>query len=421
MAALLAVVLAASLLSVAGAGAQQNQPVDQPGVTPTEIRVGGVATVSNDPTGNTLGTAFDGVKAYFDYINSTEDGVHGRKLRLVAERDDALGNNRQEVQGLITQDNVFAVLPVAVNLFTGADLLAQQGIPTFGWLINGEWGSEDFNPGPPNLFGQSGSFLNLKTPGPSYYAMAWLAQKLNKKRVALVAYNVAQSSGSADAIEATFEKFPKSGEVVFKDTSQPFGSPDYSAQVARMVEEDVNLVIPSVDANGAFTLAREMRKQGLNAPMILPNAYNQERIEENADVANGSYVFTLFTPFESKSKPQGLKLYERWIKRSGGTKSENSLIGWLNADLFVRGLKAAGPDFTRQNVVEAINQMNDYTADGLIAPVDWTKAHQEAPGCFAYVKVVNGKFKPTFVKSGKPFLCFPADLTSIPKDPQTVG
>jgi branched-chain amino acid transport system substrate-binding protein len=418
---LLAVISLVGTVGVTQAGAQQSQPVDQPGVTDTEIRVGGVATVTNDPTGNTLGTAFDGTEAYFDYINSTgEKGVCGRKLVLTSKRDDQLANNRQEVQGLL-DDNVFAALPIAVDLFSGADLLVREGIPTFGWLINGEWGSEEVNPGPPNLFGQVGSFLNLKSPGPSFYADAWLAEKLNKKRIGLVAFAVPQSSGAADAVEATFEKFPKAGKVVFKDTSVAFGAADYSAQVARMKEEKVNLVIPSIDANGAFTLGREMKRQGLNAPMILPNAYNQERIEQNADVANGNYVFTTFTPFESKSTPKGLKLYEKWIKQSGGTKSENSVVGWLNADLFVKGLKAAGCDFTRQKVIDAINQITDYNADGYIAPVDWTKAHQEAPSCYTYLKVENGNFKPVFGQAGKPFLCFPADLQTIPKNPQAVG
>jgi ABC-type branched-subunit amino acid transport system substrate-binding protein len=248
-----------------------------------------------------------------------------------------------------------------------------------------------------------------------------LAQKLNKKRVGLIAYNVPQSSGSSDAIEQTFQKFPNSGKVVFKDTSLAFGAVDYSVQVSKMKDEKVNLVIPSLDANGAFTLAREMKKQGLNAPMILPNAYNQQRITQNADVANGNYVAIPYAPFETTPKPAGLKLYEKWIKKSGGTQNENSYIGWLNADLFVRGLKAAGCDFTRQKVIDAVNQMTNYTGDGLIAPVDWTKAHTQAPGCFAYLKVENGKFKPVFGQSGKPFLCFPADLTSIPKNPQVVG
>ncbi len=65
--------------------------------------------------------------------------------------------------------------------------------------------------------------------------------------------------------------------------------------------------------------------------------------------------------------------------------------------------------------------MTGYTGDGLVAPVDWTKAHQTAPSCFAWLKVENGKFKPVFGQSGKPFLCFPADLTSIPANPQAVG
>ncbi len=409
-----------SLVGVAQAGAQQNPPVNQPGVTDSEIRVGGVATISNDPTGNTLGTAFDGTSAYFDYINST-GGVCGRKLVLSAKRDDALSNNREQVQGLLTDDNVFAVLPVAVDLFTGADLLASQGIPTFGWDIQAEWGSEDNSPGPPNLFGAAGSFINFTSAGPTGFPDVWLAKKLGKKRVGLVAYNVPQSSGSSDAVEATFKKFPNAGKVVFKDTSVPFGGVDYSAQVAKMVEDKVDLVIPALDANGAFLLSREMKKQGLSAPMILPNAYNQERIKKNADAANGNYVLTLFTPFESKSKPAGLKLYEKWIKKSGGTKSENSVYGWLNADLFVKGLKAAGCDFTRQKVIDAVNQMTNYNADGLIAPVDWTKAHQQASGCFTWVKVENGTFQPVFGQPGKPFLCIPAGTTSIPANPQAVG
>jgi branched-chain amino acid transport system substrate-binding protein len=417
----LALLTAISLLGAvdaSGAGAQ-NPPVNQPGVTSTEIRVGGVATVTGDPTGNTLGTAFDGTNAYFDYINSM-GGVCGRKLVLASKRDDALGNNREQVQGLLG-DNLFAVLPVAVDLFTGADLLASQKIPTFGWDIQAEWGSEANKPGPPNLFGAAGSFINFSTPGPTGFPDLFLARKLGKKRIGLIAYNVAQSSGAADVIDATFKQFGSAAKVVFKDTSVPFGGVDYSAQVAKMVQDNVDLVIPTLDANGAFVLAREMKKQGLNAPMLLPDAYNLARVQKNADVANGNYVLTLFAPFESSPKPPGLVLYQKWIKKSGGTASENSVYGWLNADLFVKGLKAAGCDFTRQKVVDAINQMTHYNADGFIAPVDWTKAHQLASGCFTFVKIVNSKFKPVFGQPGKPFLCVPPDATSVPANPQAVG
>ncbi len=104
---------------------QKNVPSDQPGVTDTEIRVGGVASKTN-PLGGNYDRAFQGVKAYFEMINE-QGGIYGRQLKLVSERDDQLANNQTEVQALLSQDNVFAVLPIATLLFTGADTLASYG------------------------------------------------------------------------------------------------------------------------------------------------------------------------------------------------------------------------------------------------------------------------------------------------------
>jgi branched-chain amino acid transport system substrate-binding protein len=418
----LAVVAAISLVGAigvpgAGAGGEQFPPVDQPGVTDKEIRVGGVATVTNDPTGNTLGSSFDGVEAYFEYLNKTEGGVHGRKLVLDSKRDDQLANNRSEVQALL-EDDLFAVLPIAVALFTGADLLAEAGIPTFGWNINPEWGSEDNTPGAPNLFGDKGSFICFTCAQPS--AQIWLAKGLGLERVGLIALSFPQSEGCATGVENSLEKFPVA-EVVFADKSLAFGAIDYSAQVAQMIDEEVDYVISCIDANGSATLAREMKKQGLEATLLLPNAYNHRFIAEQAQLLEGSYVMTTFAPFETRPKPPGLKRYEKWMKKTGGVTNENSLVGWMNADLFVEGLKAAGPDFTQQKVVDAINAMTDYDAGGLVAGIDWTTAHENGPDCYAILKIVGGKFKPSFGKPGKPFTCFSEDLEQIPKNPEVRG
>ena len=415
----LLVASAVATIDVAVAGAGTNAPkVDQPGVTDKEIKVGGVATVSNDPTGNTLGDAFDGVEAYFKYINSTAGGVYGRKLVLDSKRDDALANNRQEVQGLLTQDEPFAVLPVAVDLFSGADLLEKAGIPTFGVNIQAEWGSEDNKPGPANFFGQYGSFhcftCGLPTP------MVLLAKKLGLERVGIVAYQVPQSAACATGLENSFKKYPVA-KVVFLDKSLQFGNPDYSAQVAKMKDAGVDYVITCIDGNGTVNLAREMKKQGLDAVQILPNAYDHNLISKNADLLDGYYSFTPFAPFETKPKPQGLKLYEQWIKKTGGAQNEHSLDGWLNADLFVTGLKAAGPDFTQQKVVDAINKLTDYRASGLLPGVDWTVAHQKDPACYSVMKIVDGGFKPVFGKPGKPFVCLPDTVKKIPANPEIVG
>ena len=43
------------------------------------------------------------------------------------------------------------------------------------------------------------------------------------------------------------------------------------------------------------------------------------------------------------------------MKERGIEPSEHSQAGWINAALLVEGIKAAGDDFTRQSVIDAIN------------------------------------------------------------------
>jgi branched-chain amino acid transport system substrate-binding protein len=418
MAGLASLVVAAGVLAAVvpvSAGAdvpsQQFPPVDQPGVSQTEIRVGGVASTTN-PLGGDYASSFDGVKAYFNMVNASKDkGIYGRKLNLVAERDDALGNNRQEVQGLLSEDNVFAVLPISVLLFTGAPLLGESGVPTFGWNINAEWGSEQA-PGAPNLFGEKGSFLCFTCPSP---LLPLLAKTLKDKKIGLLSYSVPQSADCAKGVQAAFDKYP-SAKIEVVDTSLSFGVTDVSGPVSEMKDKGVDLVTTCMDNNGTLTVAKEMKKQGLDAIQYLPNAYNQKFIEENAQFFQGSYALTFFTPFEVKQKSKGLKDFQKWMKKGGFEQNENAVAGWINADLFYQGLKAAGPEFTRQKVIDAVNQMTDYTANGLLPGIDWRTAHmQEAPNsCVVLSKIQNGKFVPSFGQPGKPFSCFETEAAKLP-------
>jgi branched-chain amino acid transport system substrate-binding protein len=405
--------LAAALPGSAGASApgQQFPPVDQPGVSQTEIRVGGVTSKTN-PLGGNYASAFDGVKAYFNMVNASKDkGIYGRKLNLAAERDDQLGSNRQEVQGLLSEDNVFAAIPIASLLFTGADLLGSAGVPTFGWNINAEWGSEQ-GAGPPNLFGEKGSFLCFTCAGS---LLPLFAKTVKAKKIGVLAYQVPQSADCAKGIQASFDKY-QSAKIEFLDTSLSFGVTDLSNDVSQMKDKGVDLVTTCMDNNGTLTLAKEMKKQGLNAKQYLPNAYDQKFIEENGPFFQGSYALTFFTPFEVKQKSKGLKDFQKWMKKGGFTQNENSLAGWINADLFYQGLKAAGPDFTRQKVVDAINAMTDYTANGLLPGIDWRTGHSQEStnGCVVLSKIENGKFKPSFGQPGKPFVCYPNQPAQLP-------
>ena len=385
-----------ALVGVPGVGAQAEP---QPGVSDTEIRVAGIATVSNDPTGGDLGQIFNGAQAYFDYINETEGGVFGRDL-VLEEHDDALGQNRATVEEVIAGD-FFAVLPVAVRQFTGAELLKESGIPTFGWWVNQEWGGEFFD-GSPNFFTDKGGYLCITCDDPE--PRTFLAAELGLKRVGVLALNVPSSVACIDGIEASLGKYPVA-EVVFKDDTLAFGAIDYSAQVSQMVEEEVDYVLTCVDVNANINVLTEMARQGLEAPTIFASAYDHKLVSANAEVLNGNYVLTTFSPFETKPKPKGIKLFLKWMKRGDGETNEVSLAGWVNAHLFVEGLKAAGEDFTRESVVDAINQFTDWNADGVLPTIDWTEAHENEIGCYVISQIVNGKFKRRFDDKGEAFRC----------------
>lgn len=387
--------------------------VDQPGVTDDTITVSGVASATN-PLGEPYDQVWDGVDAYFAMINDG-GGIYQRQLELPDDNrhDDQFAQNQAEVQRIITQDDPFAVVGVATLNFAGADLLVDAGTPTFGWNINQEWQNGD------NLFGEKGSFLDFTGGGP---LLPFLAREEGAQKVAVLAYNVPQSSDCLTGVENSFELYGEDAgaEIAFSDSSLAYGTTDLSVQVQQMKDAGVDLVTTCMDTNGVTTLQREMDRQGLDVPQYLPNGYNYDFIDDFGDLFEGSFVLTQFSPFEFEPQPQGIQDYLQWIDETGGTVGELSLAGWLSAAQFVTGLRAAGPDFTQQKVVDGLNSVTDFTGDGILPGTDWTVAH-EADGpqlCYALSQITGGEFVPQFTEEGKPFICFENGADQLPDEPQ---
>ena len=73
----------------------------------------------------------------------------------------------------------------------------------------------------------------------------------------------------------------------------------------------------------------------------------------------------------------------------------------------------AGRNPTRQKLIDAINSISDWTADGIQGPIDWHVAHHanNPTDCDAYLQVQNGKFTPLF---HQPFVCYPHNSPTVP-------
>src|SRR5262249_16424276 len=155
----------------------------------------------------------------------------------------------------------------------------------------------------------------------------------------------------------------------------------------------------------------------------LPNAYDQQFVQDNAQYLDGDYVITQFVPPEKNSNLPELDLFKQWSANSGKTVRELTYEGWIAANMFVHGLKLAGPNFTQQKVIDSLNQDTNFSANGMIVPIDWTKQHNDPRlpngehnpkydgkwNCQSILQVKGGKFVPVLDQPGKPWVCLPGD------------
>jgi ABC-type branched-subunit amino acid transport system substrate-binding protein len=379
----------------------KNVPVDAPGVTDSEIKVATITAKTNNLTGS-YAPLVDGIKAYFAKVNDG-GGIYGRKLVVSSDRDDQFVSNRQTVQASLSQDKAFATF-IATTFFSGADLLARANQPVFMWNINSEFA------GHPTFFANDAA-LCFTCAG---HVTPWLAEQLKATKVGLLAYGTApQSKDCADGFKASFVKYGGDSKIIFDDESIGFAQA-LGPQVTKMKEKGVQYVLTCVDLQESFTLAKEMKKQGLDAVQSLPQGYDQKFVADNP-VLNGSLVAPQFTAFEQTPQIPEIKDFLEWTDKENTKVSELTAVGWQIASEFYTGLVGAGPEFSQAKVVAYLNTLTHYTDNGFLQPLDWTKAHidpiknPEARGkeeCANFVKVQDGKFVPTLGEPGKPWVCF---------------
>jgi branched-chain amino acid transport system substrate-binding protein len=393
-----------------------------PGVSATQIDVGSIANATG-PLSSGFGPVVNGVQAYFSMINA-QGGVAGRKLKLAYQEDDQ-GSPTVDLsaaQQLVQQDHVFAVVGVGTPFFGGASYLAQQGTPTFGYVVSKDWENK------PTLFGTYGSVLSFATAVPGE---AYLAQQVGAKSIAVVAYGVPQSAGACQAAVTGMHAFGLN--VTVSDLNLAYGA-DPTPYVLQMQEHHVDFLLSCLDVNGSVAFARAISQNDLAMHQLWLDGYDRSTLQQYSSIMNGVYFGLQHVPFEAASAfpgvYPGMESYIREMHRyqPSSTYDEVALDGWISAALFVSGLKAVGRDLTQKKLVAAVNTETAFTGGGLVSPVNWTTAHSTAesgkpPYCGAGVHVVNGQFVPRVVPgTHEMYVCFdPTSTTPVPPLPGTPG
>ena len=366
-----------------------------PGVSDTEIKIGGIVGVTN-PVGNPYDDSPKGLLAYIKGVNDA-GGVCGRQLKYVSTVDDqsATSRNLLAARQLVEQEDVFAIAPLMTQSFGAAKYLVENNIPTFGWNIQVEWTTGE------NLFAEKGSSICFQpVNAPTCPTGLWpyvVGKVLNGTKVASLSYGSSpQSASCGDAQEESFKTFGAAEGVtfVFKDQSLAFGfTPEaLGPTIDRIRSEGVDVVITCFDLGSNLRVLQAMQDAGLSTGMYWPNGYDQAALDEIAgSIKNPVYTGVEFRPFEVNPSP-GMTAYLNSMKANDLPISEYTLTGWINADLLVTGIRAAAQDggtFDRKSVIDAINALPTYSAGGIVPGYVWADDHGVKPStaCTAFLRI----------------------------------
>ncbi len=382
-----------------------------PGVSDKEIKFAVEGTGPSNPLGYCLLECYkQGVQAYFDYRNSL-GGVNGRKLVISTVVDDELGNTQVKLLELTSSDN-FGIFASPLTYPGYADV-AKANVPMYSTVP----AAAEAN-GFKSIFLPTGTAC-IACPSRQNVEIAILAKA---HKVGSLGYGISQASKDCVAgHKATFDKWgPAVGiELAYSNAELPFGLPNgLGPEVTAMKEAGVDFILTCIDSGGALTLEQELERQGMGKVVVsLPQGYSDTAFaSKNAALLEGDILSPFFHPLEATPLPSGLSTYVEWMGKGGYAVNDYGIQGWINADLAVMGILAAGSKFDRASVIDATNKITNYTAGGIVATVDWTRQHlaptiadpvsNAAPkACAAYVTIIGGKFK-LLGDSAKPFFCF---------------
>lgn len=304
------------------------------------------------------------LKAMIDRINQA-GGIHGRQLELDV-KDDASGTGSQGVsvtQQLVEQDKVFAMFfNIGSPTHTAvADYLDKNKVPNLFFLDGSNVGMEpdtskyQFN-------GQASDILS----GAGLVDAVAIVKAGAKVAVVYLDFPASQAGLAGIKYEAT-----KKSLTIVGTFSHDATQTDLTSQAQQVVNSGADFVIYHGAATQAYSLIKALR-QNFNSNIPVAEWGALPIGDPTVDIALDGALTVRYQddPYLNSSKPV-------WTKLAAFAKDTNTVyaavattIGVNALEHLVRALELAGPDLTREGLIEALETgfTGDWTCNMCLAP-----------------------------------------------------
>jgi ABC-type branched-subunit amino acid transport system substrate-binding protein len=392
---------AAACLTVSACSSSNNHKAAQSAATNNQTQAAGtpiklgVLTSITGAASSSFTTVEQGVKARLGVENAA-GGVNGHKLEYVMADDQSTGPGAiAAAQKLIQQDKVYGILENSAFFSAAAATTTTAGIPVAG--VSFDAGPEWFDKASTNIFDAYGygNFPVAMTTYGTYF------KSVGATKVGAVGYGTSPSSAMAadEAVDSATAAGLQAGHL---DTTVPFGGTDVGALVQQIKSSGTDALLAPVVQSTAYALVKGLQQAGVNMKsVVLSTGYGQDVIDDPATKAASTGVdfATIFAPVET-GKPGAVALQTALQKYAGvkGIPSYGEYLGWITADLFISGLKLAGPTASSQDFISKL-RASTWDGAGLMTPTNFadikpTAGGLDQGGCIYIVRFDGTKFVP---------------------------
>ena len=333
----------------------------QPGLTADTIKIGTFGALTGP--GYLYGKlVMNGVEVVFDEINAA-GGINGRKLQLIREDDRcdaaaAIG----AIQKLVHQDQVFALIGGGCSnaTFAARDAIEAAKIPT---LIFASVHDGITTPPAANIFSTA-----LTSSIESQAQLAFAMQQ-NAKRIAVISMRDAWGRARYAPLMAAFKA---NGITPVADEELSPDANDATAQVLRLKAANADAVLMVLYPKPAAVFIRDAQKLGFKPLNVGQTGIaDPSAFEEQVGVPGATASFRTISMVKYTPDDPAVDKWRRLVeaKFPGDRLSVFNLFGIGSAQVLVEALKRAGPEPTREKVIDALAGIRDFKTDVYPGPI----------------------------------------------------
>jgi branched-chain amino acid transport system substrate-binding protein len=358
------------------------------------IVVGGVTAGFNFPGTET------GFQARIARFNKA-GGLGGRKIKLVSVSDDQDGPSAElaDVQQLVQSDHVFAVTPVADDVFsdTVVNALSQSGTPAIGYGDSQAWCNTKWAI---SIVGCQESTDGWENTASIKQIIRASGKPASQLKVAMEGYNIAAAEQVSKTLGEVWQK--QGAKVVLNENDIPLASASSQAPyVQAIMATNPNVVFEVVGSAAAVSLAAALKTAGYKGLIYNGSSYEPTALKTQPSVAaalKGVYVTNLLPTAYDGTPAVKQELKDLTSIGAAPDIEIGTDIGYWSADLFIQLLQATkdrGVAVTPDNFVATVSKgvTINPTLQGGNGPLKWPMFVNQPQPCNATVQGAGTTYK----------------------------